>query len=364
MAEPTNLIQRDRVQWVGVDRLLLDPSNPRLTALVPGADQDEILRELYKRYDLSDLLESLARNGYFDEEPLIAVPAIADQPDGPLTVVEGNRRLAAVKLLLLERARQTVGARDVPEPAPEIRARLDPIPVKLYAKRDDVVPYLGVRHIAGVKEWDALAKARYIKSLVEQGHDLKKVGQMVGMKRGDVVRRWLLTLFVLNQANETSDQPWEVASRDFNFSFLYTALGYASVREQLALSIEDSNNPRSAPVPPQEKRTLLRVMRDLYGAPDTLVGAKVKESRQIRQLAEVYGSREALEDLRAGASLDEAHRKTAGEEQQLVDLLLEASRDLAQANGLAPHHRGSEDALRLARRCAESSKTLVEVLQG
>ena len=63
---------------------------------------------------------------------------------------------------------------------------------------------------------------------------LRAIARLVG-DRGDVVRRWLLTLYVLDQANRVSETPWNEAINEFKFSWLYTSLGYARVREYLGL---------------------------------------------------------------------------------------------------------------------------------
>ena len=81
-----------------VDDLLLDSENPRLPTSQGPRSQDELLILIVKTYTIGELMESFAINGYFDEEPLVGVP-VADDPL-KLIIVEGNRRLSALKLLL------------------------------------------------------------------------------------------------------------------------------------------------------------------------------------------------------------------------------------------------------------------------
>ncbi len=367
MPDATPQQRSSPIEYVDVDRLELDPRNPRLTDVEVNASQVEILRQLYRRYDISDLLESLARNGYFDEEPLIAAPTGRKTASGQdiLVVVEGNRRLAALKLLLSDDLRKAVSAQNVPTVDDAVVNTLVQVPVRIYDTRDEVIPYLGVRHIAGIKPWEALAKASYIYNLVQSGITLREVARTVGMKRTDLVRRWLLTLYVLKQANALADQPWDQADKDFNFSFLYTALGYANVRTALSIDTIAANDPQLDPVPPDKQPELLNVMSDLYGPPPgNSAKAKVTDSRQLRELAQVYGSREAIDELRSGVSLTVAHRKVGGESRELESLLRDADRNLSAANGLAPHHRHEEQAMMFARRCLESAQVLVGTLEG
>jgi len=94
------------IDWMSVYRLLLDKDNPRL-ASGNGADtQFDILKLLWTEMAVDELVLSIAANGYFPEEPMFVIPEHpTDDPNHENTrfvVVEGNRRLAAV-LILLER---------------------------------------------------------------------------------------------------------------------------------------------------------------------------------------------------------------------------------------------------------------------
>ena len=73
--------------------------------------------------------------------------------------------------------------RGLPTIAGNVKPLLNPVPVKVYATRAEVVPYLGVRHIAGVKPWKAMAKAKYVSSLIEEGLSLAQVARRIGSGR-------------------------------------------------------------------------------------------------------------------------------------------------------------------------------------
>lgn len=356
-----------QLQLIRVEHLRLDEENPRLSAALEQPTQEILLKELYERYDLEPLLLSLSESGYFTEEPLIGVRKAELSEDGqPLfTIVEGNRRLAALKLLLYESDRQSIDATDIPEPGQNILPKLNPIPIKEYATRSEVVPYLGVRHIAGVKDWDALAKAKYIEWLRDtEGYTVREISRMVG-NRGDVVRRWLLTLYTLNQANAEADEPWREADKNFKFSFLYTSLGYQAVRAYLGMSYDLMLDPNPSPVPPEGVSHLLSHMGDLYGpGPGDATKAVLKDSRALRQLSAVYESELALNALRGGARLEEAYRRSAGEAVELLDLLRQSSLRLDEAMGMAHRHGDSTEAATLAQRCLGTSEQLVKTLEG
>ena len=77
-----------------LDQLRPDWLNPRF---LPGtADRFETDADVYEyldqKYDAHAVADSIARHGFFESEPLIAIPG---EQSGYFIVVEGNRRLAA-----------------------------------------------------------------------------------------------------------------------------------------------------------------------------------------------------------------------------------------------------------------------------
>ena len=57
------------VRMVEVKHLRLDTQNPRRTEQEVKKTQTDLLVEIQRRFDLDDLLASLAAYGYFSEEP-------------------------------------------------------------------------------------------------------------------------------------------------------------------------------------------------------------------------------------------------------------------------------------------------------
>ena len=106
-------------QTARVRQLLLDPENPRLAS---GAEDNEpqdqlaLVRRLWEEMSVDEVAQSIGENGYYPQERLLVVPAAeATRNNEPrFVVVEGNRRLAAVRLLLEDDLRQKIGATDLP----------------------------------------------------------------------------------------------------------------------------------------------------------------------------------------------------------------------------------------------------------
>src|SRR5208282_6482771 len=80
-----------------VDKLLFDARNPRLAeyGIEPDANQSELLKALWQKMAIEELAMSIAYNGYFKHEPLFL-----EKHGSKYIVIEGNRCLAAVELLL------------------------------------------------------------------------------------------------------------------------------------------------------------------------------------------------------------------------------------------------------------------------
>src|ERR1700684_1957742 len=71
---PAGLGRKRPLRNLGIGRLHLDPENPRLPEEVQGRGEEELLQHLYEHFALEEIASSMAQNGYFDEEPLVAVP--------------------------------------------------------------------------------------------------------------------------------------------------------------------------------------------------------------------------------------------------------------------------------------------------
>src|SRR5882672_9594880 len=80
---------------VPTELLDFDPANPRLVEDgIKNPTESQIILSLADTADLAEVVESVAANGYIDIEPIIA-QRIGDR----WLVLEGNRRLAAIRIL-------------------------------------------------------------------------------------------------------------------------------------------------------------------------------------------------------------------------------------------------------------------------
>ncbi len=226
----------NEVVRVPVECLALDRSNPRLTGADGDATDESIIARLYMSADLGELLQSIATNGYMDIEPLIVLAC-----DGGLTVLEGNRRLATIRLFrepeLVSRIRERERVRiAVPGISAEIRGTLDQVSIYRVESRAEARSFIGFKHVNGAARWESYAKAKFAADwYMDGGSSLSEIASRIGDNH-DTVKRMVNAIYVLEQADSCGAfRLDDRASPRFNFSHLYTALARASYMRFLGL---------------------------------------------------------------------------------------------------------------------------------
>jgi hypothetical protein len=321
---------------IPVDNLLFDFENPRLTMGDDIKTDTDMVRLLWHNMSVDEIVDSIAANGFFREEPLIAIPEKPNKTDpanDKFIVVEGNRRLAAVRLLLSSALQKLVGAKEIPPVDQKLRQDLQKLPVGVYQKREYVWAYLGFRHINGPKPWDALGKAKFVASVHEdQGLDLDTIAKQIG-DRNVTVKRLYRGFTLLRQAEKYAGFDRDDANAyRFFFSHLYTAADQTEF--QKFLGIEPESSLKKDPVPNRKLKQLAELMLWIYGSrankKEPLVQTQYPD---INTLREVVKSPEGISALRAGYGLERAHEISIGDPQRFREAMVRARENLVQANG-------------------------------
>lgn len=320
---------------VPVERLALDRSNPRLVTMEGSPDDVRIISQLYKAGELAELLQSIAANGYLDIEPLIVLKG-----DDQLIVLEGNRRLAAIRLfrepcLVSELAQRQRLRIKLPTISTKHRETLEEISVYRVETRNEANAYIGFKHINGAAKWDSYAKARFAASWYRNEQiTLEEVALRIG-DRHDTVKRMVNAIYVLEQAD--NQDIFHLSDRNvarINFSHLYTALSRSEFMDFLGLGSSWSNyNPQPNPIPEDKLFELREVLIWLYGLKsEERKSIIISQNPDIKNLGEVLLSSEGLETLRATGSLDEALADTKSADSKLADSLYNARRFIRESS--------------------------------
>ena len=245
---------------------------------------------------------SILAHGFFQHEPLYVV-----QEDGRKIVVEGNRRLAAIRSILtpdviennkMEKYRSKI--------TPEIVEMLSThIPILQLESREDAWRYIGFKHVNGAAKWGSYAKAQYIATVKDSfGKSLAEIAEQIG-DANNMVKKLYQGLLVLNQANTQTDfKKEDTYAKRIYFSHLYTAINYENFRSYLGLSAEfEGENPVSS----TNLKRLEQVMFWLYGSSSKKIVPIIEsQNPDLRKLIEVLGNQEATEYLRINNDLNVA----------------------------------------------------------
>ena len=302
---------------VKVKDLLFDPDNPRLPQ-VAGKEQKEIFRFLVDEIGIDDVLQSIAASGLIEGDPIIARPS---GTAGQYYVVEGNRRLAALKLLSGEKIGDTAAEPAVPEMSDAARRSIASVRIQTGWRDDDLETYLGQKHVTSTREWTPEAKARFVIGRV--GDDFSAQRLSVFAKRLGTnlptLRRWVVAYLTLQQAQRQGEfDPKETYAKRY-FGTFYTLLDGEPVQSFLGLV---SDPITKDPVPNDHLKELKELVAWTIGRKTS---PPVVNSRKQKELNAVLSSPSALKHFRLRRDLDAALLYTEYNAKEISSKLLNAA---------------------------------------
>ena len=314
------------IQQISINDLHFDRKNPRLAeyGVTDESSESEIISILWNEMDIRELIQSICASGFFPHEPLI----VSKENDNNI-VIEGNRRLAALRIIF-NTADVDVGSWPLPKLSKDALGKLEKIPVTIL-DRDKSWRQLGFKHINGPAKWSSYAKAQYIAD-VHRVYEipLNDIANQIGDGH-KTVQRLYRGFIVLEQAEEA-----KVYSREnrykkrFAFSHLYTGLDYDGIKKFLSLESVEIEKTRPVPLGAQENLGKLCVW--LYGDKKQGIPPVIQsQNPNLRQLDVILNHREALAALKAGESLDSSYQISRPSEGVFEDALFAAKRNLVRA---------------------------------
>lgn len=169
---------------LSVTSLHLDARNPRLG---PGAEEKsprDLIRELFEHDKVLEVAESIVRRGYFQNEPLLAV-----REGNRYVVVEGNRRLAALKALRNPELLEGSFAKQVAKLSRQLEEPSDlaDVPVTVAPSRRATDRQLAGRHVGTpVLPWAAESRANFILEKLAEGYSVEELSSDLGFSAADI----------------------------------------------------------------------------------------------------------------------------------------------------------------------------------
>jgi hypothetical protein len=276
---------------VSYEDLLLDPNNyrfqddPKFVVAAenrfhePGV-QDRAAKSL-RDQSLTQLKNSILRNGLLPFEKLIvkAYP----KSNGKYVVLEGNRRLAAIRWIVED----DLAGVEVPK---SVLKQIKNIPVFLL-KSDPSDPVfqeavLGVRHVSGIKEWGGYQRARLVVSLRDKFElDTQDIAARLAMSPVEVNRRYR-AFKSLEQMQESED--YGPYARSDMYPLFHEAVSQPKIREWLGWNDDTAAFENEAEL--EGFYGLIAPGEDDEGS---TIAPKIRTYADVRDLATILRSSEA-----------------------------------------------------------------------
>lgn len=342
-------------EWKNLDALTeleLDPENPRLSRRYRGKAQPELIEAMISQFDVLSLAEAIASAGFLEFDPIAGYPV----EGGTVRIREGNRRVAAAKLLLdpslapvrYQRAFEELSARVTAE----TRLALKSLPVQVWTDPTSVelTAYIGYRHVTGVRPWPPVEKARYIADLIEsESLTYKQVADRIGSKPRHVERHYLAYHMVEQGISE--DVPGADKMED-SFGVLLRALQAKGIPEFLGIEYTGVTGDATSPVPTDHHDDFTDFVRWTFGTDDS--PKVLGDSRLITRWATILGSAPAVAYLRRTPEPDfnRAWERSGGESATVTEMLLVAADNLREAVPIVADHASEPEVLAAATECS------------
>ena len=230
-------------QSIRFEDLYLDPNNPRFyTEKSPKDVPDKKITEEriqartevnIRRHGIEELYSNILRNGFLPLDRIVVRPI--DGFEDKYVVVEGNRRLAALRVLRTRIADAEVAEEGLSDEYLEkLRASTDELLVLVY--RGDIghdISWLlqGVRHISGIRPWQPAQRARLVADQIDGRHlGFAEAGQKFGLT-AQAVGRLYRSYKALEQMRQ--DDEFQKKAKNDYFSLFEEAYRNRPVREWL-----------------------------------------------------------------------------------------------------------------------------------
>lgn len=349
------------IEYASIDDLFLDPLNPRLGRANTGVNvsQEKVL-DLMQDWTLDELAISFLESGFWPQEAVLVVEETL-YGKKRFVVVEGNRRLAALKFLY-----QAVNGKPTSRKWTEIaESRKAPknlftrIPYLKVASRKEIEAFLGFRHVTGIKEWKPAEKAEYIAKLIE-GSKMSYVEVMrkIGSKTPAVRQHYISYRLLLQMEDEEEISTQHVEDK---FSVLYLSLRSQGTQTYLQIDIKADPDAARRPVPPDRLDALKKFALWLFG--DDKRPPLFTDSRRVDDFGRILESPQAVEYLERTdkPNFEVAFRTAGGDEPELLKLIGGAADNIELALTKAHLHVKSERIQKAVERCGADALQLLRV---
>lgn len=350
-----------RIEYLETAHLKLDPKNPRLREDQHGLLQDELL-EVMTDWGLEEIAASVMESRFWPHEALLVVreKLTPKAKQASIIVVEGNRRLAAVKLLLAAHAGKLSSSKWkklASALTEEAVKELKKLPTIEADKREDVDAFLGFRHVTGIKQWEPHEKAAFIAKLIDDGLSYEDVMRRIGSKT-PTVRQNYVALKLFNQLTDLEDVAVEKVRN--KFSVLFLSLRSSGTQAYLGIDIEAEPKEAKKPLQVKYQANAVRFARWLFG--DNKQEPLFTDSRNTDRFGQILASKEATAYLERTESprFEVALRLSGGDRVEVIRHIERAADEIEEVLSVVHLYSKSDDVIASTKRLFKG----VEALAG
>jgi len=209
---------------LNLDDIFLDPNNPRFygreklisdTRIISDSIQKGCLEKM-EIFSTDELKENIQRVGFLPIDKIVVRPI--KNVENKYVVVEGNRRITALKQLKMEHER---GEIELPE---GILDSILKFKVYVYTGKEPDIAWViqGIRHISGIKNWKPYQQAKLLTLLVkERNIKIEDAGKAVGI--GPTKSARLMRSYYAYEQSTEDEEFGDQLSEDY-FSFFQEAV--------------------------------------------------------------------------------------------------------------------------------------------
>ena len=350
------------LQYAPLKDLYLDVKNPRLARHQADADlsQEEVL-DLMRDWVLEELAVSYLESGFWTHEALLVVKETL-YGQLHLVVIEGNRRLAALKYLY-----DADQGKDVPQRWKTLVENTQ-VPEKLFNRipyiqidsREEIESFLGFRHVTGIKQWPPEQKAQYITKLIdERGMGYEEVMRKIGSTTPTVRQHYISYRLLLQMEDSLEDFSVEYAKH--RFSVMYLSLRTQGVQTYLNIDISADPETAQVPVPKTHLNALAKFALWLFG--NQQQPPLFTDSRRVDDFGRILENPQVVQYLEENKrpNFDHAFQLTGGDESEIVRLFNEAATNVQLALSRVHHYKDSEDIQQAIRRLGIDVQQLLNI---
>ncbi|NCI46148.1 ParB N-terminal domain-containing protein [Sediminibacterium soli] len=351
-----------KIEQIELAKLRFDTKNPRLFefGINEASSEEDMIGVLCKIMSVKEIVLSIYNSGFFENEPLVAVK---NDNEDSFTVIEGNRRLAAIKVIT-EYAKYTeYYPSQIPPPSEALIKSLQLLPVMVEESREKSWQFIGFKHVNGALKWTSFAKAQYIAHVHNDfGVPLNAIALQIG-DSNKIAQRLYQALMVLTQAEDTKVfNRANIYPTRLYFSHLYTGLQYEGVKDFIGL--KDVSEEVKDPV--QKVNELGELLTWMYGnkMEDTKPIIQ-SQNPDLRNLDSVLKVPAAIETLRSKGDLSVAYENSQPDDSKFFQSLNDSKLALYKAlQYVATGYKGDEEKLRMSGTIADMSDQLYSTMES